>query len=314
MSKKIKDVLYNTRKEKNLTRIQVCGNLLSENEYRNIETGKMDGSVWMLRQLLGRLKIPESSVVFYLGTKENDMINLEIEIYRRIMVWNYREAEEKLEKFFDWMDKENVIQVMIYYRLFFLIYRKRIEKEKIDAVKEKIKNTIDYIENRLQKREVLSIDELAILTEYYATIFCNIKEQSIKLYEIIDYCKTEYLGVEGRNKFYAQLSFYYAQNQYLLEEYPNCMESCKEGLKVTSIFGNCNNTAELFELLADAKGKLLQKSNCFNETYNKSQIEEIIQNYRVAYDIYSLLYCDSAKEQKEKLMEKITIWKTMIWE
>lgn len=277
MSEKIGIVLKKIRGEKNLTRQQICNGLISESEYQNIETGKSEGNVWIQKLLLGRLHIPESTVTFYLNLNDNEMVNLETEIYRRIMVWKYDEAEKKLHRFYNMTDKLNTAQMLIYYKLYLLVYghRNRVSKNEFEVIAERLGKLFSEIKMRLHERECLSPDELSFITEYYACFFTDIRKKSESLYEIMDYYRNEYNGTENQNRFYAQLCFYYAQGQYELKEYHNCLNSCKEGLKVTALFGNCNTTAELLELVAYSKECLIDKNDLAN--IKSLLVEEITQ-------------------------------------
>lgn len=316
MNEKIGIILCRLREEKKITRKQICDGLISENEYRNIEIGKSEGEVWLQKLLIGRLHIPESAVTFYLSKKENEMVNLEMEIYRRVMIWRYQEAEEKLKLFYDMINKESRIQMLIYYKLYLLVYgqRRKLEEAEFEIMNKRLGNMVSEIEKKLYEREILSPDELSFISEYFANSIIDEYERSKRLYEVLDYYKYEYSGMECGNRFYAQLNYYYAQGQYNLREYQNCVESCKEGLKVTALFGNCNNTAELFELLADAEGRILESETSLIVEKKVSQVKKVVENYTIAMNIYAIFDGEEADRKKKTVEDKVAKWKTMLFQ
>lgn len=312
MSETIGTLFVKIKEEKRLTKKQVCGGLVSEDDYQNIVTEKSEGNVWILRILIGRLHIQEAMVAFYLDKKENEMINLEIEIYRRIMVWNEKEAKEKLDQFYVRMDKNSSIQWVIYYRLFLLVYKENsiLDKGQMDMFHNKLDEVISVLEDRISLREAAAPEELALLTEYYDKTITDITVKRAKLYDLLDYYKTEYRETELLNRFYAQLCFYYAKTQFALGRYHHCINSCRDGLKITEEFGCCNNTAELYELMAEAKSRIFKEVKKLGPKKNKEEYAEMVQWYQTASTLYTCFYGELADQKVCTIKERIQEWKT----
>ena len=67
------------------------------------------------------------------------------------------------------------------------------------------------------------------------------------------------LSMEEQYPFYAMLMLIYAQCQYELGEYRGCVHQCREGLRVSVYSKFCKMGGELYELMADAKGKQMEE-------------------------------------------------------
>lgn len=312
MSELIRQLIKTNREEQHLTRELLGETILSPDQLRLLENG--DGkethqNYWLLRILLGRLHLHNSSVIFYLPSKDNKLANLEMEIQRNLALWRYQKAEEQLEQFLSLIDKNNELSFLVYYQLYTELRIRQNKKTSKDtaALHQFMENKMPNFEKRLLKDRLFSSEELSLIIAYYEYTLENINTRMKKLFLVIHYFKTNYAGQEKAFPFYSSLMLAYARCQYKSEEYAGCMEHCLEGLRVTNYYRCCHVTAELYELLADSSGKLLEpklehKSELTNE------IQSILQNYSAAYSLYSTFYSEYQENHKKELQKKIEKW------
>ena len=110
MNERIGIIIKKTREEKHLTREVVCEGITTVDALKAIETEQCDENYWLIRELLGRLHIQNSAVIFYLDHQDNEMVNLETTIRRDIALHRYQEAEQKLDTFYE-LSNSNVLGI-----------------------------------------------------------------------------------------------------------------------------------------------------------------------------------------------------------
>ena len=323
-------------------REEVVEALLEEPDLRGIEE-RNEWEFWSVRILMGRLHIPTSSIIFYLSAGDNALINLEMDILCDLRFWRYEKARKEIEQFYRSCDKKNHFQMRAYYRLYMTwkVWQRQREKKEKEIFQEFMESEMPGFEERLLKGRAFAPDELALIAVYYQFIEEDTAKRLQKLYYVVYYYREEFTREQEKlQPFYAELMFACAQCQYELEDYVNCIEQCEEGIKVTKKTRICVMAGELYEWMADAKGKILEEEmdkerqrylreevrerkgpvlkekreeiSLFKGMGRRKQIDEILEDYGCAdvlYDMYYSKYEDKYKEQLERKMER---WKTMM--
>lgn len=227
-------------------------------------------------------------------------------------LWRYEAAETKLKKYDQKSDKKNELQMMEYWQMCAdLAVRLGRQIENEDVFKKFAKGKLSFFEERLHTRGLLSPDELAFITSYYQLTIKDTAERMKKLYQIINYFQTEFATTKENYPFYAILMFAYAQCQYKLGEYKGCIRECEKGLRMIISSKHCKASGELYELMADAKGKQMEKEG-LEESERRGKVREILRDYNLANTLYSIYYCNYKGNYEQKLEEKIKKWKTTI--
>ena len=313
MNEGIGKILKKTREEKHLTREDVCEGIITPDTLRAVEAEEREESYWVLRALLGRLHVLDSAVIFHLDHKENQMVNMEIELYRDLLLWRYDEAESKLMDFYQLCNKKDFLQLQIYYRLHAMLRKRqnKITEEDQNEIQGFVEQAIPCFEERLKQRRLFSPDELALLIEYYECTVSDTAGRMKKLYLILTYVESEYANIERAYSFYAVLKYCFAKCQYEMREYEGCIRQCKDGLKVSEYFRVCYLNAELYELMADAQGEIEKEASKLQQA-NENSIKAIVRNYMLADTVYDTFYHGYHHEHSENINRKIELWKTMI--
>ena len=300
------------REERKLTREDVAEGVIALEELRLLENGENDWDFWEVIILLGRLHIPDSAASFYLCGEDNYLLNLETEIRLDLSLWRYEMAEAKLKEYYKKRDKKNRFQIMEYWRMWAdLSVRIGGQMQSGDMFRAFAEKEIPFLEERLHSGKLLSPNELAFITSYYRFTIGDITEQVKKLYKVVNYFHEEFATMEEQYPFYAMLMLVYAQCQYELGEYRGCVHQCREGLRVSVYSKFCKMGGELYELMADAKGKQMEEE-IPEELEREGRIKEILRDYMLADTLYSVFYYNYKGNYQKKVMEKVERWKIMI--
>ena len=312
MNEGIGIIIKKAREEKHLTREGICEGITTVDVLKAIETEQSNENYWLIRELLGRLHIQNSAVIFYLDHKDNEMVNLETEIRRDIVLHRYQEAEQKLDTFYGLCNLKDNLQMLIYYGLYLQLRNQQDIKILDDKILQNFfENHVGYLEQHIALHKLLSLDELLLLMEYYENTIENTIEKMNKFYRMMDYYDSEYAKEKYAHPFYASLKLYYAKYQYEMQEYEGCIRQCEEGLKVSEYFRTCERNAELYELMADAKGRIECQKNDGTKQDRKA-IEEKLQAYYCADALYDTFYYGYQDKEKELLQRKMEAWRIMI--
>jgi hypothetical protein len=201
--------------------------------------------------------------------------------------------------------------------------KQREEKEK-EIFQEFMEREMPRFEERLLKGRVFAPDELALITVYYQFMEEDTAKRLQKLYYVVYYYREEFTKEQERlQPFYAELMFACTQCQYELGDYVNCIAQCEEGIKVTEKTRICAMAGELYEWMADTKGKILEEEMdkerrrylreevrkfWVEDRERRQQIDEVLKDYRRANVLYKKYY-NGYLNKKEELEEKMERWR-----
>ncbi|MDE7212585.1 MAG: hypothetical protein K2O03_14230, partial [Lachnospiraceae bacterium] len=244
-----------------------------------------------------------------------------------IWFWRYEKAGEQLKCFYELCKKEKGFPMRVCYQLFaFLkIRQKQGTKEDRKLFQAFMEQEMPDFETRLLANKPYSLEELSLITVYYGLVEEDTAKRLKKLYCVAHCLREEFVQEEERlRSFYAELMLACAQCQYELGDYVNCIAQCEEGIKVTSRFRICVAGGELYECMADAKGKLLEEEMRRNESKEqwfvmggeerKKRMEAVLKDYMIADALYDSFYFGYRDGYKDICNRKAERWKSMMQE
>lgn len=326
--------LQESREARKRTREEITWGFLEGVDLRRIEEGG-GCDFFVLRFLMERLHIPLKLKNFYLSAQDNILVNLESEMEYDLLFWRYGDVNLKLEKYYKLCDHENCLHMLVYYRFYAMlsIWRGSGDKDETREIWNFIKRWMPNFEIRLHNREPFSLDELALIIMYYCLVEEKTEIRLKKIKEVADYYQAEFATKQERyQSFYAVLMLSCARCEYKLGDLINCISSCKEGIRVMLFVHRCVAGGELYELLADAEGKLLEgeikaeknREAMLNSSQGKGDREwfkdsewcqkatKIREYYEFANVLYKTYYFGYREKHWGELEEKIKRWRITV--
>lgn len=163
------DYLYLLRRDKELTKKQICEGLCSINTYSAYENGKKGIGKNLQDRFLGRLGIGSNAFVYVTGVDEYDRWYERIEIIEKVISRQTEEALQLLEEFHKKKDCQDVLNLQFYnhMRAMIGIVRGDDKKEIYRFLEEAKKNTMPTVMIDTLENYALAPTEIDILSDYY---------------------------------------------------------------------------------------------------------------------------------------------------
>lgn len=268
MNEDISDMINAERERQGLPKKDLARGLLTINEYEAFETGERLPKFWVMKCLVERLGIRNRRYTIYLGNEEFEKQNQIEQIYNDIIMNRLVSADKGLTYLKRLLGDD--LYDKVYYVRLMLFYENRIGKFDYSLESDVI-TYISNIKEALYKNKLLSLEELALLSEYVVHEEKEKESKKKDLFNILVYIKRTTERIYQKSDVFSELIFYYGRILFEEKDYLGCIKVCEEGLMVTKTTKKVSFSAELYELIAYSNQKL-DRNNLYEQQINKARL------------------------------------------